>query len=806
MAPCRRICVFLAGVVLWHPASRVARADTSSPSPPPPADTTPPVTEVTVHGIRPDPTQTTVGPSQLRQLPGAFGDAFRAVEAFPGVTPMASGLPYFFIRGAPPGDTGYFIDGVRVPLLFHAAFGPSVIDPSLVERLDFFPGGAPVQFGRFAGGILSADVPGPPSTAHAEGIVRVFDAGALAETPLADGRASALVAGRYSYSGLILSLTSPLKLSYWDYQTRETWKIDDRNQIGVFAFGSFDDFGQVRSGVTDTIIDGEFHRVDLRYDHALDNGTLRVATTLGYGRSNNDGGNIRDLTLGLRATLEQRLSPAAVLRAGTDVTLDRYDLLSSSATSQGTRTVTDLLYPAHLDSAIGAYADVVWRIDPRVQIVPGLRADLFTSHRYDDPTAEQAALGQPVTAVSDSALPAIDPRLAVRASLHRDVTWIATVGVAQQPAAFVVPIPGLTFVEPNPVLQTAIQTSQGVTVALPGDFTVQATGFLHTYLDSTDLTATCPSVFGAGVLLGNAPGITDNLCLTQHVRGRAFGGELLVRRSITRRLSGWIAYTLSRSTREAPLPGGLGVGPVVETLASFDRTHVVNVVASYDLGSSWRAGARLVAYTGLPYSNSRFGIPVPPYDGERMPAFYRIDLRLEKRWTVGTSATIALVFEGMNVTLNKEVLAAHCSPTLGQTSTGLDHCTFDTLGPVSVPSVGVEGFLEPVQLGSCRNGDTSGRRRRDYAQRRSAVAGSFDAYTAAQRIARGRGAVVHVRTARPQLLDDVPLAASARRGRLSGRNRSLRDRSPQDGRAPRARRRREAPLRGRLHAAGRRYG
>jgi hypothetical protein len=692
MAPCRHVCVVVTVAAVFLADSGVARAD--SPASPPSADTTsePAVTEVTVQGRRPDPTQTTVGGSQVRQLPGAFGDAFRAVEAFPGVTPMASGLPYFFIRGAPPGDTGYFIDGVRVPLLFHAAFGPSVIHPSLVERVDFFPGGAPAQYGRFAGAILSADVPAPAPTAHGEAIVRVFDAGALAETPLADGRGSALVAGRYSYSGLILSLTSPLKLAYWDYQTRETWNIDDKNRIGVFAFGSFDDFGQVRSGVTDTIIDGEFHRVDLRFDHALEHGTLRVATTLGYGRSNNDGGNIRDLTLGLRATLEDRLSSKVTLRAGTDVTLDRYDLLGSTATSLATRTVTDLLYPAHVDGAIGGYADVVWMLGPRVQIVPGLRADLFTSHRFDNPAAEQAALGMPATAVSDSVLPAVDPRLAARVQLRRDVTWISTVGVAHQPAAFVVPIPGLTFLEPNPVLQTAIQMSQGASVALPGDVIVQTTGFLHTYLDMTDLTATCPSVFGAGVLLGNAPGITDNLCLTQHVRGRAFGGELLVRRNVTNRLSGWIAYTLSRSTREAPQPGLLGGGPVVETLASFDRTHVVNVVASYDLGSSWRAGARFVAYTGLPYSNTRDGIAVPPYNGERMPAFYRVDLRLEKRWRVSWG-TLALVFEGMNVTLNKEVLAAHCSPTQGQSPEGLDRCTFQTLGPVSVPSVGVEGFL-----------------------------------------------------------------------------------------------------------------
>ena len=28
------------------------------------------------------------------------------------MTPIASGLPYFFVRGAPPGNLGYFLDGV----------------------------------------------------------------------------------------------------------------------------------------------------------------------------------------------------------------------------------------------------------------------------------------------------------------------------------------------------------------------------------------------------------------------------------------------------------------------------------------------------------------------------------------------------------------------------------------------------------------------------------------------------------------------------------------------------------------------
>ncbi|MEO7111425.1 MAG: energy transducer TonB, partial [Polyangiaceae bacterium] len=85
------------------------------------------IDEVTVQGHHEEAGEISVSAGEVRQMPGAFGDAFRAVDSFPGVTPMASGVPFFFVRGAPPGDTGYFLDGLRLPLLFHVGVGPSVI-------------------------------------------------------------------------------------------------------------------------------------------------------------------------------------------------------------------------------------------------------------------------------------------------------------------------------------------------------------------------------------------------------------------------------------------------------------------------------------------------------------------------------------------------------------------------------------------------------------------------------------------------------------------------------------------------------
>jgi hypothetical protein len=186
----------------------------------------------------------------------------------------------------------------------------------------------------------------------------------------------------------------------------------------------------------------------------------------------------------------------------------------------------------------------------------------------------------------------------------------------------------------------------------------------------------------------------NNLCVVDTVTGYAFGGEFSLRRNLTKRLAGWLSYTLSRSMRDASLPGTLGSGGQTRSiLSAFDRTHVVSALASYDLGAHWRAGLRVVAYTGLPYTDTRFYVPIAPYNGERMPAFYRIDVRVEKRWNLGARGTIAFVLEGMNVTFHKEVLGVHCAPTANEGPQGVDTCTPQTLGPVAVPSVGVEGSL-----------------------------------------------------------------------------------------------------------------
>jgi hypothetical protein len=57
---------------------------------------------------------------------------------------------------------------------------------------------------------------------------------------------------------------------------------------------------------------------------------------------------------------------------------------------------------------------------------------------------------------------------------------------------------------------------------------------------------------------------------------------------------GWAMYSLSRSQRKAE---GYGTMPFM-----FDQTHVVNAVASWEVGRHWTLGAAYHFHTGRPYT------------------------------------------------------------------------------------------------------------------------------------------------------------------------------------------------------------
>lgn len=586
------------------------------------------------------PTPASIGRADIRQLPGAMGDPLRAIEVLPGVTPTISGLPFFYTRGAPPNTMAFYLDDLPVPYLFHVGLGPSILHPGFVRGVALEPGGGHARYGRAAGAYLAASIQPPSEETTWEGRIRAIDSSGFVAAPFAGGKAHAAVGSTISYTQPLLSVFAPaFTLDYRDYAARVSYDLSPRDRITLFSLGSYDFASQDDDkGVEQVLFASEIYRLDLKWQHQLEGrGEVRVGATWGYDRSRLVGKRFaRDQSLAARAAIIKPLSRQWTAEAGVDTRVDAYgaDLPSPYSLSRADFDETARIFANHNDSVTGTYGALTWRPLSRLELVNGLRFDVYAS--------------------TGKTVPTIEPRTSIAYAATSTLRLLASHGLAHQTPAYAVPLPALAIPGLRGGLQEALQSSVGAEVVAPLALVVNATVFRSVFTNLSDF-----------VLVQNEFPLRPSPPL----HGTSNGLELSVKRPIRNWWGVQIAYTLSRTTRE--------VDGKPSRLSSYDRTHVLNVAALFDLGKGWTAGARSLAYTGLlrdPESGS----------GERLPAFVRFDVRLAKRWKWGKNGYIGLVAEGLNVTASTETVAIKCEDAT---------CTPRVIGPLTLPSVGIEGGM-----------------------------------------------------------------------------------------------------------------
>lgn len=643
------------------PAAPVEPVEVTAATAPAEAEAPPPALEVTIEGEKAPPGSTSFRRRDIREMPGVFGDPYRAIEVQPGVTPAASGIPYYFIRGAPPGNIGYFFDGIQVPLLFHVGGGPSVIPAAIVQRVELHPGTAPVDTGRFAGAVVEAESAPLPYQWRGEAAIRAGDIGGVIEGPLTEN-VTVLAGGHYSAAttGLLTLLVPSLSISYADYQARVSWKLGTEARLTLFAFGAFDylathaEEGGLRT--TDVLLDSDFHRLDLRYDReTAAGGKLRAAVTLGLDQSRSVGvKSARDWKVSARLSAAQPVAEGrVVVRGGADVAVDGYEIqpkaprcagvCPESPDDSGTEQIEDSfpeLFPSRVDLAVGAWADALIALGESSTITPGVRVDHYRS-------------------LGETAL-AVDPRVVGRFGLNEHLKLVSAVGMASQLPGFA-PLPALQIGGIKGGLQRSLQSSFGAEVKA-GPVEMVTSVFRNATFNLSDPVGT-----DRGTRLGADRFLTRSL-------GDAYGLEVGARGALRRDMFFMMSYTLARATRTRE-------GLVLPS--AYDRTHVGQVALLYDLGSGWRAGVRHVFYSGFPADEVVAG-RAPSEHPDRVRPFYRFDVRASKRWKIGKGGYLGLILDLQNATLSREVFDVACDDK---------GCTPRMLGPITIPGLALEaGF------------------------------------------------------------------------------------------------------------------
>ncbi|MDD9944862.1 MAG: TonB-dependent receptor, partial [Myxococcales bacterium] len=574
-------------------------------------------------------TRRTLASKDIQRVAGVQGDPLRAIEILPGVGRPALNEGVVLVRGSSPDDTVIMLEGTPVVLLYHLGGFKSFFGAGLLDRVDFYPGNFSARYGRAIGGAVDARVRDPRRDGpHAFVDISLLDASAAVEGPIGE-RWSVAIGARRSYVDAFFDAlvdeddnfgAAPV---YWDYQAIVQYNPGPGDRLRLLGFGSSDRlallFDEPDDGNPDVRGSAnsltQFHRALLSWDHRYEGGARhRLLFGLGYLRLNQRFGALVDQRIASpdfngRAEVHVPLGTDLVLEAGLD-----FSGYSGQVEYTGPRISRSELYNSvdvpptvtldrHVDMLRPAlYGQLTWQLLEQLQLIPGFRLDYY---------------GEIEAAV-------VDPRLTVRAPVLPGTVLKAGVGSFSQPPPLGAALPELG----NPDLKPtrSIHTSLGVEQQMGEHLQLGAEVFwkrLYRLVVNTE---------GESVPLDNGG------------EGRVAGMELSARLD-GRHSFGVLSYTLSRSERRE--------NDREYIVSDFDQTHVLALAGGYNLGAGFELSAtfRLVSGRPLtPIEGSLYNFDdddhLPLYGAHnsgRAALFHRLDVKLLKRWTIGSGSLSAYV-------------------------------------------------------------------------------------------------------------------------------------------------------------------
>ncbi|MGC6510022.1 MAG: TonB family protein [Myxococcota bacterium] len=622
-----------------------------------------------------DITKRSLSVEEIRRIPGTFGDPIRVIQNLPGAARSPFGTGLLIIRGANPEDSGVYVDGIRIPLIYHLGGIVSVLNADLIETVDYLPGSYGVQYGRTLGGVVDVKTKTTfPEQNKFSWSTDVLDSGGLLQVKAGDYGVA--VAARRSYIDLFIPAFTQntgfvIKPRWFDYQLKVTRLNKSKAPLSFFLFG-FQDILRVSTPDdvpqgTDQDTQGDFdtdyatHRAYFMWEPRLSD-TWRLRLTPSFGIDTNS------ISLGDGLRLNQA-NPYLEVRAESIWDLKEKHNVTAGMDFIGGQYRFDARFPFSIDNASNydplqerdstAFEGkgYVWAPDLYVKaefrplkdpdrwlLSPGIRWSVIDLRDVISDTKLLQAWGW-------------DPRLLSRFQVFEGGFLKSGIGIyTQPPQPFEVWRPeGDTQLEFERAYSSEIGWEQYFTDALRADVT-----FFGKYLDN--LIVNNPAATNSGDLFYVNEGI-----------GRVYGMEMIIRQAPVNRFFGWISYTLSRSERnnypdrndlldEDDVPNSPSTGGWY--LFDLDQTHILVAVAGYRLPYDFNISSKIQYVTGNPFTpyaggvydidqDLYFAFPSSEYNSERLPPFVSLDLRFDKlfsfqKWQLETYADFLNVYRGEN--------------------------------------------------------------------------------------------------------------------------------------------------------------
>jgi hypothetical protein len=632
---------------------------------------------------------TVVTANDISALPvlGGEADMIKAIQLLPGSIQGIEGSTDLFVRGGAADQNLVLLDQVPVYNTSHLFGFLSVFNPDIIEKVESVNGGFPADYGGRLSSVLDIQTRSAiPDETKMTGNIGTIATRLFAEVPLVDNKIGFWIAGRRTYIDQLMKLAGEnLPYYFSDINGKVTFKPASRDEV-TFSYNAGDDFLDY---FRDRNNDGD--GMTMRFASGNDSQSLSWERQLYNGWST----ELLAMRTAYRYRVENFFEENALFANsriedyGVKAIFTRDSLWGDSRTRFGAEWIRHSVSPVVVNTAgwvaeflessqsgaryanhFALHAQHEWSLSERLRINAGLRGSMAvvenTEYSYAEPRL--------------SLRYALDQDANVKLSYSRMVQYMHRVSSSAASTPTDIWYPVTDKISP--------QTSHQITAAWQKRVVPH-----HLYISVETYYKRM------GNLIGYEEGTnlffnTDFASRLVQGTGNAYGMELLVKKEAGR-LTGWVSYTLSWSTRQFDRINGGNC-----FYSRYDRRHNGAIVGQYALNNRWAlslvfeyiSGARFTPVIGqyVVFAPTLTGLDLIPVYSDinsvRLADTHRLDLGVRYKSRPGKRYQWQ-IFAGIYNVYNR------ANPV------GIDIVEDETDGSLSYQQPGVFGLIPFLSYG-----------------------------------------------------------------------------------------------------------
>ena len=600
---------------------------------------------------------------QIKTIPQFLGefDVIRSITLLPGVTTVGEGASGFNVRGGKTDQNLILLDEAPVYNSSHIFGFFSVFNGDAVRDLKLYKGGIPAPFGGRLSSVLDVRQK-EGNTKEYGGTVGLglLSSRVMFEGPIVQDKASFMIAGRRSYQDVLLKASpnddiNNIIANFYDLNAKVNYKFSDKSRLFLSAYYGKDAFG------VPGLVKFNWGNLGLtgRWNYLINDKLFLNVSTIYSDYDYAIGFDFPQAKIDNVAYIKNQTNKVAFswfpnashqVNYGAEATV--YDFEPFSTTFDYIDSnLTDINIELQNEYAVepAFYIEDNWKVNNRLTIRGGVRYSSFYNFGARDvinytPTANGTVRNDLIVDTTSYAsgeliegydgLQGIEPRLginfkttensAIKASYNRTRQYIHLISNTTSSLPIDTWRPAGRFIKPGTADQVALGWNRNFA---NGEWQLSVETYYKTLRDLVDFKN------------GAQPTGVDNIEVDLMTgRGRSYGVEMQLDKKIGA-LTGWIAYTYSRSELQVDLGATpeewINLGEWYR--AAQDKPHDIAIVAAYAWKPNISFSGSFIYQTGKPYTypeaRSEFEGIIYPFalsrNNSRTPAYHRLDLSMD---------------------------------------------------------------------------------------------------------------------------------------------------------------------------------